>query len=98
MKNGDFEQIMSSKYLDMCAILARRSKGPFFLQMVVEVMKKGYSDFFRKCPPFGLIEANNITYSRQMVIMYPTGDFKVTVMIADGRKELIQIGLAFKMS
>jgi hypothetical protein len=98
MKNGKFEQIMSSKYLDMCAILAGRSKGPFFLQMLVEVMKKDYPGFIHKCPYIGLTEANNVTFSRQMIVLYPTGEFKVIVVIADGRREIIQIEEVFIMS
>jgi hypothetical protein len=97
MKNGVFEQIMSSKYLDLCAICAGRSKGPFFLQIIIEVMKKDYPGFIHKCPYIGLTEANNVSLSRQMVVMYPTGEFKLIAFIADGRKELIRLEQTFIM-
>jgi hypothetical protein len=97
MKNGKFQEIMSSKYLNLCTICAGRSKGPFFFQMIIEIMKKDYPESIHKCPYFGLHEVN-ITFSRQMIALYPNGEFKVIVVIADGRKEIIKLEEVFVMA
>jgi Protein of unknown function (DUF1091) len=89
---------MSSKYLDLCSILAGRSNAPFFVQMLIEAIKQSSPEIIHKCPYIGLTEANNITFSRQMVVMYPIGEFKIIVFFADGRKELIQFEQVFIMS
>jgi hypothetical protein len=95
-KNGEFQQIMSSKYLDLCAIFAGRSKAPFFIQMLVEAIKKNVPGFVHKCP--GLTEAYNVSLSRQFIALYPNGEFKIIAFIADGRKELFQFEEVFVMS
>jgi Protein of unknown function (DUF1091) len=96
-KKGEFEQIMSSKYLDLCAICAGRSKAPFFIHMFIEVLKTTTPGFIHKCPYFGLTEANNFTFSRQLVAFYPNGEFKLIAFIADGRRELVKMVQYFEM-
>jgi hypothetical protein len=88
---------MISKYLNFCVIATGRSKGPFFLQVVVEVMKKNFPGIIHKCPYIGLTEANNFIFSRQMIILYPSGEFKVILVMADGRKELFRLEGVFIM-
>jgi hypothetical protein len=89
MKNETFEQVMATKSLDLCAIFAGRSKAPFFLEIILEALRKSHPGFVHKCPHIGLSEANNITLPRQFITLYPTGEFKLLLLVADGRKELL---------
>lgn len=88
---------MSSKYVDLCAICAGRFKGPFFIQMMIEVLKATTPGFIHKCLYFGVSEANNFTFSRQLVAFYPNGEFKLVALIADGRRELVKMVQYFEM-
>jgi hypothetical protein len=65
---------------------------------MIEVAKKNPPGSFHKCPYVGVFEANNITFSRQLVALYPNGEFKVIFIIADGRKDLIQFEEVILMS
>lgn len=86
-ENGKFKVVTDSKYLDMCAILAKKAKAPFLIQIIIENAKQTAPMMIHACPYFGLHQAVNITFPRQLVAFYPNGEFKLTWSYTDGDKE-----------
>lgn len=97
LKDQNYQAIFKSEYIDWCLLMSKNLKGYFFVKMTLEGFKMIAPQFFHKCPYSGVHSATNISLSRPIISLYPTGTFKLKVSITNGSDEMLKIDHVYEM-
>lgn len=84
--NEKFQNILKSDFIDWCELAVGKSKINFLAKILFEAVKKAAPTIFHPCPYQGLVLGTNISFSRQLLALYPLGTFKLKLSLF-GRSE-----------
>jgi Protein of unknown function (DUF1091) len=89
MRNGKHQSILKSELMDWCSMVIGKAKINIFIKISMESMKKVSPNFFHRCPYQGLHEAMNISFPRQLMVIYPNGNFGLKFSMFDGVNKIL---------
>jgi hypothetical protein len=91
--------MFKSDPFDFCDLTSGRGgkKNPMY-KMFFESTKKMAPDFFHKCPYVGVHAITNWKFARQMLLVHPTGNFRVVATTSDGNEVFCRMFLEYTMT
>lgn len=95
--DGKMRNIFKSDPLNWCSLMTKKLKGYFFLKVTLEAFKVMAPEFFHQCPYVGVHVKEKVSLPRKFLSIYPTGSFKLNVVINNGTDEAVKIYHAFEI-
>jgi hypothetical protein len=81
--SGKSIALLKGQRFEWCSMMSGKSKLNLVMWTVVEKFKKPYPQFFHECPMAGRFEMTNVSVSKNIPPIYPTGTYKITFHLYD---------------